>query len=228
VSLAEIAKRNHAERMAQLSRLAPRRQEARAKAELLYDAQKEVKEARASLDLMASLKHVPNFFPTPRKLVQRMIELADLAPGLRVLEPSAGKGDIAAAVWAWGASQAALGADMVEVLCVERLHKLAEHMRARYKWETRCEDFLEMQPEPTFDRVLMNPPFERGVDAEHIQHAHKFLKPRGRLVAIACATTGRKLEDWLASVGGRSEPLPPGTFQQSERPTSVNTCLIVI
>ena len=39
-------------------------------------------------------KKNPGFFPTPKPIISRMLELADIQPGERVLEPSAGKGDI--------------------------------------------------------------------------------------------------------------------------------------
>jgi phospholipid N-methyltransferase len=37
---------------------------------------------------------LPGFFPTPRPVISRMLELAEIKDGDRVLEPSAGKGDI--------------------------------------------------------------------------------------------------------------------------------------
>lgn len=40
-------------------------------------------------------RKIPGFFPTPRHLSERMIEEADIKPGMSVLEPSAGKGNLA-------------------------------------------------------------------------------------------------------------------------------------
>jgi len=40
-------------------------------------------------------RKIPGYFPTPPELVDRMIDAADLKPGMRTLEPSAGKGNIA-------------------------------------------------------------------------------------------------------------------------------------
>jgi tRNA G10 N-methylase Trm11 len=37
---------------------------------------------------------VPQLFPTPPELADRMVELADIRPGQQVLEPSAGTGRI--------------------------------------------------------------------------------------------------------------------------------------
>jgi predicted RNA methylase len=213
---AESAARNFAARQEQLARLRPAYHNARAKADALRQAQAGAGDVRQALELMASLKRVPNFFPTPRKLVERMVQEVSLEPGLHVLEPSAGKGDIAKAVLAAGC----------RVDCVEFNFTLAEYLR-KLGLETRCANFLEVEPQAIYDRVLMNPPFERGADMEHILHAHKFLKPGGRLVAIACSTSGEKLQTWVDERGGFVEPLPAGTFAASERPTQVNTCLIV-
>src|SRR3546814_19124442 len=38
-----------------------------------------------------------------------------------------------------------------------------------------------------FDAVIMNPPFDRGRDCDHVRHALAFLKPGGVLVAIMSA-----------------------------------------
>ena len=35
-----------------------------------------------------------------------------------------------------------------------------------------------------FDYIVMNPPFTRGQDIDHVLHAYKFLKPGGKLAAI--------------------------------------------
>lgn len=215
MTIAEIAARNVQRRQEMIARLAPVRVEAKAKAETFYRAKSGVKDTRAVLEMVSSLKHVPGFFPTPAKLVDRMIEAADLAPTHSVLEPSAGKGDIAAAVVREGAT----------VECIEKNSTLAEHLRKTF--ETKCADFLEVLPDPRFDRVLMNPPFERGIDEKHIRHAFNFLRPGGRLVAIACVTTGKRLEPWAGERGGYLTPLPAGSFATSDRPTQVHTALVV-
>ncbi len=54
-----------------------------------------------------------------------------------------------------------------------------------------CADFLKISPETTglYDRVVMNPPFDRERDIDHVLHAISFLKPGGVLVAIMSAGT---------------------------------------
>ncbi|MFD2427391.1 hypothetical protein ACFSUK_02785 [Sphingobium scionense] len=50
-------------------------------------------------------------------------------------------------------------------------------------------DFLALDPAhyAPFDAVIMNPPFDRGRDCDHVRHALAFLKPGGVLVAIMSA-----------------------------------------
>ena len=52
-------------------------------------------------------------------------------------------------------------------------------------------DFLHLKPDPEnlYDRVVMNPPFDRERDIDHVIHALKFLAPEGVLVAIMSAGT---------------------------------------
>ena len=81
--------------------------------------------------------------------------------------------------------------------------------------ETICGDFLEQNGNlGTFDRILMNPPFQNGADIKHIQHAMKMLKPGGRLIAI-CANGPRQqttLKPLAENSGGWYEDLPAGTL----------------
>lgn len=49
-------------------------------------------------------------------------------------------------------------------------------------------NFLEQEPTPDFDAVVMNPPFYGRHYAKHVRHALKFLKPGGVLVSILPAT----------------------------------------
>jgi 16S rRNA G1207 methylase RsmC len=53
------------------------------------------------------------------------------------------------------------------------------------------QDFLTFSPDVTglYDRVVMNPPFDRERDIDHVLHALKFLKEDGFLTAIVSAGT---------------------------------------
>lgn len=172
---------------------------------------------------------IPGFFPTPKPVVDRMIEEAQIRPGERVLEPSAGKGDIADAV-----REAEPGADLQVNEPVGRLADLLEAKGYRPSQVTRS-DFLSMAPVEQFDKVVMNPPFENGQDAAHVRHAYDLLKPGGRVVAIMSESpffrqdaAAKEFREWLDERGGVSEKLPEGSFKSSFRPTGVATRLVTI
>jgi 16S rRNA G1207 methylase RsmC len=163
----------------------------------------------------------PCLFPTPPWLASRMVAVARLgAVRKRVLEPSAGTGRLALAAVDAGHY----------VLAVEINHSLANALRARRErsdLEVVTGDFLEQHGDlgtAGFDAVIMNPPFDKGSDIRHIEHARSFLKPGGRLVAI-CAG-GPRQEERLRPLAKHWEPLPPETFSASG--TNVNTVLLVI
>ncbi|MFJ6559908.1 methyltransferase [Streptomyces sp. NPDC091412] len=163
------------------------------------------------------------FFPTPAAVVQRVIDLADLKPGMEVLEPSAGSGAIATAA----AEQGAV------VDCIEQdpgyAALLADAGRAR---TLTVADFLSVPAEPRYDRVVMNPPFTRGTDMQHVEHALRFLKPDGLLVSVMSWTVaehGRNTASFRALVearGGAAEAVAERAFAESG--TDVDTVIVTI
>lgn len=174
-------------------------------------------------------------FETPEALALRLISEASISTPatfhetesrrydrLKVLEPSAGRGRIALPM-------ARAGHD---VTCVELQPALAEGLR-RDGLRVVCADFMEVTPEPHFDRVVMNPPFDRGRDCDHVRHAFKFLKPGGVLVAVMSARTefaeDRRTVEFRAFVErhkGDYRDLPPGSFAESG--TNTNTLFVTI
>jgi predicted RNA methylase len=204
-----------------------RRELARMKAaEARRDPEQEAKDAefRALKDAVRSgnvprveVVHSPGFYPTPAELAARVVELADVRAGMRVLEPSAGAGAIADAL-----------PQGCALVCVELHPKLVAELD-RKGHRTVQGDFLAMDPESFgggFDRIVMNPPFDGGADMRHIEHARKFLKPGGRLVAI-CANGPRqhaKLRTMAEDLGGEWFDLPAGSFESVG--TSVSTALL--
>ncbi|UFX42096.1 DUF3560 domain-containing protein [Bradyrhizobium sp. 41S5] len=160
----------------------------------------------------------PQLFPTSGELAADVAEAADIRPGQRILEPSAGTGALIEA--------ARNCADGLQVVAVEINAKLSEHLRAAFPGTfVHCGDFLDFDPPAErFDIVLMNPPFENGADIKHITHGRKFLKPGGRLVAI-CAD-GPRQRAKLEPMAVEFRPLPAGSFKAAG--TMVNTALVVI
>lgn len=163
---------------------------------------------------------IPGFFPTPHSLILDMIAEAKIFPGMTVLEPSAGKGDIADQL---------LGSDC-KVTCIEHVQRLADICIAKGH-ETYCRDFLEESPEP-FDRILMNPPFGNLADCDHVRRAWEWLKPGGRMVAImsASSTFSARAEwfrEWAIEIGAEVDNNEPDAFKSAWRSTSVRTVMFI-
>jgi hypothetical protein len=123
-------------------------------------------------------QRIPGFFPTPKVVGRKMVELAGIKPLSRVLEPSAGKGDLVELLVDAGA----------RVHAVEVNSSLVEVLRARFAGMdvvVEHADYLGREAlAPRLDAVVMNPPFEKGADAEHVAKAFNDLSAGGILVAI--------------------------------------------
>jgi len=177
-------------------------------------------------------KFAGDFFQTPVELAKRMVAWAVRAGDL-VLEPSAGHGRIAAEALKMTDRLDCIESDESRVAALRVNLGLSPH-GLRYGSEHALGlftlDFLEARPRANYDAVVMNPPFSKGQEARHILHAMKFLRPGGRLAAIASAgvifretALYKGLREALA-IGGKIEELSAGTF--SKEGTDVSTVLI--
>jgi len=179
---------------------------------------------RAALKAGVQVVAAPQLFPTPAPIAARMVDLAGIEPGHRVLEPSAGTGNLLGAM---GGRMFGHNPERGTVHAVEINPKLAGRLQAEFPLtNVHCNDFLENVPEDfePFDRIVMNPPFGNAADIKHIQHAARMLKPGGRLVAL-CAN-GPRQKEHLAPMATHWEELPAGSF--AEQGTAVNVALLVI
>jgi phospholipid N-methyltransferase len=169
----------------------------------------------------------PQLFPTPVEVAAQMVKALDVQDGQRILEPSAGTGRLIDAV----ALARPYFAQMpkVQLVAVEVSPVLFANLRAKYDGPSAERiiieaDFLTCNGDlGKFDRIIMNPPFERGADIQHIRHALTFLKPGGRLVAL-CANGPRQSAE-LRPLCQEWHDLPPGSFKESG--TMVNAAMLV-
>jgi len=170
------------------------------------------------------VNHDPDFFPTPMPLVWRMVELANIQADDVVLEPSAGDGRIAKYIL----DNEPAPKDIV--IC--EVNPAALQVLSGIKGlSVHGYDFLDFTV-GGFTKIIMNPPFSREQDIQHVQHAWDLLAPKGRIVAIMSehtffANNNRctQFREWLDEVGW-SEELPEGTFKESG--TMVKARLVVI
>ena len=181
----------------------------------------------------------PQLFPTPKDLAERMARMANIQPGHRVLEPSAGTGRLLGAL---GARMFGHNPERGEVVAIELNSSLCNHLRQSFPLtRVHCADFLCIEGPQTFvghvpaaieigsfDVIVMNPPFSHGEDIKHIQTAMRLLNKGGRLVAL-CANGPRQRDALMPLVqahGGIWEDLPDGTF--AEEGTMVRCSLICL
>jgi GGDEF domain-containing protein len=188
------------------------------------------KGAKAQTDGIKQMKRAlvgrnfEGFFPTPKPIAEELVEKADIQPGMSVLEPSAGWGNIANEV-----REQAPEAHLETLEMQPELRKILEATGHNVVGH----DFLAHEGQ--YDRIVMNPPFEDGRDIDHVRRAFDMLKPGGRLVSIMSEgpffRSDKKasgFREWLDKQGGTDEPLEAGSFKSSERPTGVATRMVVI
>lgn len=167
-----------------------------------------------------------DFFPTPASVAQRMARLAGITQGMRVLEPSAGNGNLADAAKAAGG----------EVDVIEISSQLRDILTAK-GYTVVDHDFDGFTPEQPYQAILMNPPFSQRRDAAHIMRAYGMLASGGRLVAIAGEGVffgqdqkAVAFRTWLDTHNATVEKLDGGTFKDKEllAQTGANARLIIL
>ena len=177
----------------------------------------------AEIELSLIGTDIPGYFPTPKPVCEQMVRLANLKPGFRVWEPSGGKGDIANAI-----KEAAdvnlevseLNYDLRQLLKLKGFNVIGSD----------CFDITT-----SYNRILMNPPFVKGSEIPHIRYAYDHLVEGGRLVAISPESIEfrkdkkyREFREWLEDQYVINDPLPQGSFLNSDRSTGVNTRILVL
>lgn len=165
---------------------------------------------RQTLKAGVKVVAVPQLFSTPPDIAKRAVELAGIVAGDRVLEPSAGTGALIDAM-----NPCPNHDRPAELEIVERNIDLCVALRRKPlpSWaHVHCGDFLDLSDADigTFDKIVMNPPFENGADIKHVEHALTFLRPGGRLVAIVAG--GPRQQRAFEERAWHWQELPSGTF----------------
>ena len=192
--------------------------------QLLTGKTEEEKQAEALQGMINNLmfSKIPGYFATPSALRAELFELADVQPGHRFLEPQAGSGGIADDAKALGAI----------VDCCEVWFALRDILKAKGH-NLIGHDFLDTEIKPIYDRIVMNPPFEKLQDIAHIQKAFKCLKDGGLLVSIMSNgpffrrdSKCQAFREWFEEMNGYKLDVPAGAFKESG--TNVASIIIVL
>lgn len=175
-----------------------------------------------------------SFYPTPASVAKKM--LARLT-GARlreanILEPSAGKGDLAEAIME--AMKAGLGygnhrsLNPDRIRCVEIHPELQATLRGK-GFSLVGTDFLNFHPDEKYNLIVMNPPFADG--DKHLLHAWEILE-HGDVLCLLNertlanpSTANRKLLARIITEHGEVEPMG-ACFSEAFRKTSVRVCLV--
>ena len=171
------------------------------------------------------------FYATPDPVVSKILHDLGLyykPEEKRVLEPSAGTGNIAAAIAAFG----------VPVDCIEIDANRAEQIRRHVpQAAVTVGNFLRVPATPVYTHVVMNPPFYGTHWMQHVVHAFDFLAPGGTLVAVLPATAElgesskhKTFRSWATKYSSygrlRFDELPAESFADSG--TRINTCYLTL
>ncbi len=182
---------------------------------------------------------VAGFFPTPKQAAVRVLNAAQIPEtppaGFSILEPSCGIGSLLELV-------ADLHPELVPAIdCIETWSAAADVTELKGFGPVHRTDFLSVDVFDwgrTYDRILMNPPFEDLQGIDHVKHAFNFLKPGGRLVAILpdgyfqTSASRRKVQDFqlfVDDLNGETFPLANAfTGSDAFRQTGVSVRVLIL
>ena len=153
------------------------------------------------------------YYPTPNAVIDQILRNFGFREGWKVLEPSCGDGRIMDALRKRREHLLVTGVEVDPGRAAEARAK-GHHVLVG--------NFLQCQPDPVWDLILMNPPFYGRHWKLHLGHALKFLKPGGHLVCILPATAYYDHGD----LPGEWHDLPVASFAESGTniPTGYLTC----
>lgn len=190
----------------------------------------------------ADLRRLPSFsnsgfYPTPSKLAGKMLSCVDWATVFSILEPSAGKGDLADSVSRFvndtrNSRRVFIHQREPYIDCIESDSDLAALLRGKGLHVVH-DDFLTFRSFKQYDLCIMNPPFDNG--DEHLLHALSLMERGGQIVCLLNAETIRNpytnrrkvLVQNLHEHNARIEFIE-NAFAHAQRPTDVEIALVYV
>lgn len=193
------------------------------------------------VETVASDRARKTFYPTPEPLAEKLLGDIDWHMIGSILEPSAGKGDLARYCAGrmfyrsyhypardehdWRKAIEGADIDCIEIDMALRATLDGTHFRVVH------DDFLTYETQKRYDLIVMNPPFDVG--AAHLLKALELMERGGMIRCILNAETirnpfteqRRELIKRLNAYGAQIEYVS-GAFAQAERRTDVDAALI--
>ena len=168
-----------------------------------------------------------NFYPTPHNLIYRMCAGLDERKIETILEPSAGKGDIADYLKEKFDRQGRFDMDCIEIdPTLQATLKGKEHRVVH-------DDFLTYRTQKRYNLIVMNPPFDNG--DKHLLKALELQQNGGGVICLLNAetlknpytNTRKDLVQKLQDLDAKIEYIE-NAFMDAERKTGVEVALIKV
>ena len=176
------------------------------------------------------------FYPTPASMASKMLEGIKWDYVSTILEPSAGKGNLAEAInekWRiYRCSRRYYAEEQrADIDCIEVDPNLRAILKEK-KFRVVHDDFLTYQTMKRYSLIVMNPPFEDA--ARHILKAISLLDANGTLVALCNAETIRNHSAYneryqlfrILTDNNAEITYHKGEFMKAERKTDVEIAMI--
>ena len=176
------------------------------------------------------------FYPTPASMASKMLEGIKWDYVSTILEPSAGKGNLAEAInekWRiYRCSRRYYAEEQrADIDCIEVDPNLRAILKEK-KFRVVHDDFLTYQTMKRYSLIIMNPPFEDA--ARHILKAISMLDANGTLVALCNAETIRNHSAYneryqlfrILTDNNAEITYHKGEFLKAERKTDVEIAMI--
>lgn len=170
-----------------------------------------------------------NYYPTPLKLISKMLEGVELRSFRTILEPSAGRGDIVKYI------EKRLGNDNMKycnIDCIEKDISL-QHILKGEGYKVVHDDFLSFTTYKRYDLIVMNPPFDNG--DKHLLKALELQQNGGKIICLLNAETiknpySNTRKDLITKLKAHNAEIEfiDNAFSEADRKTDVEIALIKV
>lgn len=175
-----------------------------------------------------------DFYPTPPKLIRKMLSFIDFRYIRTVLEPSGGKGDLIEAINNQFKSYQGRYSkkEKFDIDTIEKDQNLRFILQGK-NFRVVHDNFLTFDTYKKYDVIFMNPPFSQG--EKHLLKAIELQQNGGKIVCLLNAETlknpysnyRKELIQQLEKYNAKIEYIQ-NAFADAERKTSVEVALIYI
>ena len=163
--------------------------------------------------IQQKMEHLKFIRETRQTVIDQMLEGVQIIPGSRVLEPSAGSGNLV---------QGILNKyPYLSLYCVELNKELRDILKSK-KFNVIGEDFFKLTPDPRYDFVIATPTYKDNVDVEHIMHMYNFIREGGTIISLTYpawtthnSDRQRKFRYWLEDKNYSMKMLKDNSFVEN-------------